>query len=162
MSDDGYLAAIADTPADDLVRLVYADWLDERGDDRATFLRFACQAIAAARQMAKLRPNMPADWVARVDPFPHAFTTYRMPSFECGDSRTPDGNRLAVVTEVFVRTGDRVIAGQPLFAVESDGGPGNCAAWDLVASEPCVIMLVVVGAGSWVSVGMALAVILRG
>ncbi len=37
---DAFLAAIAAAPADDLPRLVYADWLDDRGDaDRAAFVR---------------------------------------------------------------------------------------------------------------------------
>ena len=37
---DALLAAIRANPADDLPRLVYADWLDEHGDpDRAEFIR---------------------------------------------------------------------------------------------------------------------------
>ncbi len=36
MSDEAaFLAAIAAAPADALPRLVYADWLEERGDNRA-------------------------------------------------------------------------------------------------------------------------------
>ncbi len=38
------LRAIVAQPDDDLVRLVYADWLDEHGDaDRATFIRTQCE-----------------------------------------------------------------------------------------------------------------------
>jgi uncharacterized protein (TIGR02996 family) len=39
-SDDAFLAAIIAAPADDLPRLVYADYLDEHGDPaRAEFIR---------------------------------------------------------------------------------------------------------------------------
>src|SRR5689334_19591780 len=38
-ADAAFLAAIRDRPDDDLPRLVYADYLDERGDPRGEFLR---------------------------------------------------------------------------------------------------------------------------
>jgi uncharacterized protein (TIGR02996 family) len=38
-NDEAFLRAIADSPADTTARLVYADWLEERGDQRADFLR---------------------------------------------------------------------------------------------------------------------------
>lgn len=38
-NDELFLKAIADSPADNALRLIYADWLDERGDPRAEFLR---------------------------------------------------------------------------------------------------------------------------
>jgi uncharacterized protein (TIGR02996 family) len=42
--DDGFLRAILENPDDDAVRLIYADWLDERGDgDRAEFIRLQCE-----------------------------------------------------------------------------------------------------------------------
>jgi uncharacterized protein (TIGR02996 family) len=46
MSEDAaFLAAIRDHPDDDGPRLVYADWLDERGHtDRAEFIRLQCAA----------------------------------------------------------------------------------------------------------------------
>jgi uncharacterized protein (TIGR02996 family) len=37
--EDAFLAQLAANPADDLTRLVYADWLDERDDPRGRFLR---------------------------------------------------------------------------------------------------------------------------
>ncbi len=44
MSHDAFLHAIHDTPADDLPRLVYADWLEENGDPtRAEFIRVQCE-----------------------------------------------------------------------------------------------------------------------
>src|SRR5262245_35830763 len=41
---DAFLRAIADHPDDDGPRLVYADWLDERGDPRGEFIRTQCEA----------------------------------------------------------------------------------------------------------------------
>src|SRR4051812_8960580 len=37
--EQAFLAALAADPADDVTRLVYADWLDERGDPRGSYLR---------------------------------------------------------------------------------------------------------------------------
>jgi uncharacterized protein (TIGR02996 family) len=41
--DDAFLKAIIDTPEDDTPRLVYADFLDERGDPRGEFIRVQCE-----------------------------------------------------------------------------------------------------------------------
>src|SRR5205807_8243126 len=45
--DDAFLRAIIDSPDDDGPRLLYADWLEERGDPRGEFIRVQC-AIAVA------------------------------------------------------------------------------------------------------------------
>ena len=40
MNDEtGFMNAIIQAPGDDLPRLVFADWLEERDDDRAHFIR---------------------------------------------------------------------------------------------------------------------------
>ena len=42
--EDALLNGIAATPADDLPRLVYADWLEDHGQDiRAEFIRIQCE-----------------------------------------------------------------------------------------------------------------------
>ena len=44
MSEKGLLQAILDAPADDVPRLVYADWFDDHGDSvRAEFIRLQCR-----------------------------------------------------------------------------------------------------------------------
>jgi uncharacterized protein (TIGR02996 family) len=49
MSDENaFLAAIQAAPTDDLLRLVYADWLDERDRDGGPFLRTECELAALA------------------------------------------------------------------------------------------------------------------
>src|SRR5262245_11949759 len=53
MDDDaGFLQAVLAAPEDEALRLVYADWLEERGDPRGEYLR--CQCARAA-----LRPADP-------------------------------------------------------------------------------------------------------
>jgi uncharacterized protein (TIGR02996 family) len=46
MTHDGFLRAILDEPDDDVHRLVYADWLEERGDPRGEFIRAQVRAAA--------------------------------------------------------------------------------------------------------------------
>jgi uncharacterized protein (TIGR02996 family) len=40
--DESFLRSIQQSPDDDSARLVYADWLEERGDPRAEFIRIQC------------------------------------------------------------------------------------------------------------------------
>src|SRR3954467_4069612 len=49
-ADAAFLAAIRDRPDDDLPRLVYADYLDQRGDPRGEFIRLQVE-----------RPTLAAD-----------------------------------------------------------------------------------------------------
>jgi uncharacterized protein (TIGR02996 family) len=48
--DAGFLQAMIAAPEDDALRLVYADWLEERGDPRGEYLR--CQCARAGLQPA--------------------------------------------------------------------------------------------------------------
>jgi uncharacterized protein (TIGR02996 family) len=41
--DDAFVQAICESPDDDTPRLVYADYLDERGDPRGEFIRVQCE-----------------------------------------------------------------------------------------------------------------------
>jgi uncharacterized protein (TIGR02996 family) len=45
MTEDAFIAAVLEDPGADLHRLVYADWLEERGDPRAEFLRAECELL---------------------------------------------------------------------------------------------------------------------
>jgi uncharacterized protein (TIGR02996 family) len=77
--DEPFLRAIRATPRDRLVRLVYADWLDERGDPRAEYLRLQARCAeltpghgdtpAMRQRMAELRASLPADWVALLEDY---------------------------------------------------------------------------------------------
>ena len=41
--EDAFFQAILETPDDDLPRLAYADWLEERGDPRGEFIHLQCR-----------------------------------------------------------------------------------------------------------------------
>jgi uncharacterized protein (TIGR02996 family) len=74
--DETFVAAIRDQPADDTLRLVYADWLEDRGDSRAEFLRLECrlhgmQETATEfselqRQLGELGSPLDVRWLAAV------------------------------------------------------------------------------------------------
>jgi uncharacterized protein (TIGR02996 family) len=77
--EEGFLLAIAADPTDDTARLVYADWLEERGDPRADYLRLVTLAEAQVRDrlpLEDLRPALrdacaaaTAEWRGRVGPW---------------------------------------------------------------------------------------------
>jgi uncharacterized protein (TIGR02996 family) len=48
--EDAFLAAILANPEEIGPRLVYADWLEERGDPRGTWLRYAVERLPALVQ----------------------------------------------------------------------------------------------------------------
>jgi type IV pilus assembly protein PilB len=57
MEDEGFLHAILENPADDTVRLVYADWLEEHDDPRSEFIRVQC-ALAKLPGSDARRPEL--------------------------------------------------------------------------------------------------------
>jgi len=66
-----FLKAICNQPDDDLVRLVYADWLEERGDPRADFLRLEVERHRREDKSKKRPPPVSKewnDWVSCLDP----------------------------------------------------------------------------------------------
>ncbi len=71
--DEAFIRTIVDRPGDDLPRLVYADWLDERDDSRGAYLRAEVEWAKAKQKVGfiVLRLNGLAEgldpvWVARV------------------------------------------------------------------------------------------------
>jgi uncharacterized protein (TIGR02996 family) len=78
--EDDFLRKLLENPADDTVRLVYADWLDECGYDgsktKAQFLRLTVQLnerrrgtkwrTALRAEMLPLAAKLPTDWLAVV------------------------------------------------------------------------------------------------
>jgi uncharacterized protein (TIGR02996 family) len=46
MSEEQLLAAVLAAPQDDTPRLVYADWLTQRGDPRGEYIQLACRAFS--------------------------------------------------------------------------------------------------------------------
>ena len=69
--DEAFIRAIVDSPGDDLPRLVYADWLDDRDDPRGTYLRAEYEAVETGDpfqlwKLWDLTVALDAVWVARV------------------------------------------------------------------------------------------------
>jgi uncharacterized protein (TIGR02996 family) len=65
MSDEaGFLRAIQENPDDDDVRLVYADWLEERGDMRGEYLQLEHQLVHIPLRLAQLREHIDPAWLA--------------------------------------------------------------------------------------------------
>ncbi len=78
MNEDAFVQALQDDPDDPLRRLVYADWLEERGDLRGPFLRghAALRTLppdhpdrpAREQDLSYLRQGLAAAWLAVVEP----------------------------------------------------------------------------------------------
>jgi carbon storage regulator len=68
LHEEPFLRAIAADPADEATRLVYADWLEERGDPLGEFLRLQCQAKGLERRMRALWAEHGAAWAASLPP----------------------------------------------------------------------------------------------
>jgi uncharacterized protein (TIGR02996 family) len=66
--DETFIRAVVDGPGDDLPRLVYADWLDDRGDPRGAYLRAECEAVESGdvARLRQLAVGLDPVWVARV------------------------------------------------------------------------------------------------
>lgn len=64
--EDGFLHVLRGCPADDTTRLVYADWLEDRGDQRAEYLRALCQPSRYRSQLVALRNQVPLSWATLV------------------------------------------------------------------------------------------------
>lgn len=70
--DEAFIRAIVDAPRDDAPRLVYADWLDERGDPRGAYLRAEMEWASAAYARYRLETihaaarGLHQTWVCRV------------------------------------------------------------------------------------------------
>ena len=70
--EEAFLEAIRRDPADETARLVYADWLDDRADPRAEFLRAETRLLfpgtdgpndpASLARWLELRDRVPAGW----------------------------------------------------------------------------------------------------
>ena len=72
--EDKFLAAILGAPADEVVRLAYADWLEERSDPRGRYLRAEVGVFQPAAgvpntahdRLSELADGLDPVWVARV------------------------------------------------------------------------------------------------
>jgi uncharacterized protein (TIGR02996 family) len=76
MSDeDGFLKAINLNPRDDTSRLVYADWLEERGDPRGEYLRLEVESRRIQARLDELRAQLDPAWLDVVRPADRFYRT---------------------------------------------------------------------------------------
>jgi uncharacterized protein (TIGR02996 family) len=66
--EEPFIRAIVDSPGDETPRMVYADWLEERGDPRGAYLRAEQEAAMTGdtSEMQELAVGLNPVWVARV------------------------------------------------------------------------------------------------
>jgi eukaryotic-like serine/threonine-protein kinase len=71
--EEAFLRAIHEAPEDPAPRLVYADWLDERGDPRAEYLRLVSNNAASPEELwtnprlQELRRSLDPQWIMRLE-----------------------------------------------------------------------------------------------
>jgi type IV pilus assembly protein PilB len=78
MTDDVFLSAILAEPGDDLPRLAYADWLEEKGDPRGEFIHVQCRLARLGEsdphhprlkeREQELLDSYEADWLGELAP----------------------------------------------------------------------------------------------
>jgi uncharacterized protein (TIGR02996 family) len=89
--ESAFLAAIQAAPQDDAVRLVYADWLEERDDPRGEFIRLQAEMLALPAysdryvrlkaRREELRPRIEAAWLRTMGYVPrHRPLFHRLPA----------------------------------------------------------------------------------
>jgi uncharacterized protein (TIGR02996 family) len=90
MNDDAFLQAILESPDDEGLGLIYADWLEEHGDPCCEFIRVQCQ-LAKANPVSDKGSASGGRWCCR----PGRRTTRAAPINNAtrrpGDNR-PDGH----------------------------------------------------------------------
>jgi uncharacterized protein (TIGR02996 family) len=64
--EERFLQALRESPDDAGLKAVYADWLEDRGDARAEFVRLLNQRAEATARLEQLTPGLDPEWVRRV------------------------------------------------------------------------------------------------
>ena len=109
MSDrDALYAAVLAAPADDLPRLLYADWCDDHGEpDRAEFIRVQCE-------LARL-PAADARWGPLVDRVGELLTPDNHARWRIPESGLVQHFRRGFVESVYTNAGRFLQLGDELF-----------------------------------------------
>jgi uncharacterized protein (TIGR02996 family) len=100
MSPDeaGFLKSISDKPTDETVRLVYADWLEDRDDSRAMFAQLTADFLRAVRGLATYRHRLDPSWVNSVDPLFSRVEVLCLPDVSSLDQFQQEDGQLFVIS----------------------------------------------------------------
>lgn len=125
--DEAFVRAIVASPADDAPRLVYADWLEERGDLRGVYLRATVTwsrrlrqvetQEKAERQLRHVARSLDPVWVARVTAPPVGICCDRVRIQDCGAPVSADR-----IDRVESRLGIRLPAAYRALLLNYNGG----------------------------------------
>jgi uncharacterized protein (TIGR02996 family) len=126
--EDAFLAAIKASADDDAPRLIYSDWLDERGDPRGDFIRLHLalraaapdhsERVAAEHELSHLRKGCEPAWLAVIEPehLPRTDDPAKLRGCRCYEASY--GNRKRPMSYFHVETQDT-----------------ECAAWKRLLDE---------------------------
>jgi uncharacterized protein (TIGR02996 family) len=87
--DEAFVRAIVAAPADEAPRLVYADWLDERGNPRGAYLRAEAANPGDVDRLRPLAAGLDPVWLARVSRPPAGLCWDRVRFTNAGPPLTP-------------------------------------------------------------------------
>ncbi len=135
---EALLRAICDTPDDDTPRLVFADWLQENGDEaRAEFIRVSCamrtpdlpdaEFRAMSTRAEHLRRAHGADWKYELPQMPRSviYATqhrYTPPGLQWGEFRRGFIESVRITDEgiaPFLKDQDRIFATTPIREIDT-------------------------------------------
>jgi uncharacterized protein (TIGR02996 family) len=118
--EQSFLAALRDNPADDTTRLVYADWLDERGRaEHADYLRQLAGLVVVANLATCLRQLRDAG--AEFDPDWRAAVASRFEIIYAGQSENWERVALRYLARQYRTNGVEIVAVRAAPAVVADG-----------------------------------------
>jgi uncharacterized protein (TIGR02996 family) len=115
MNHEAFLAAIRETPDDDAPRLIYADWLEDNGDEaRAQFIRVQCRRAALpaddpeARRLARREKEiLQQHGTAWTDTQPEVLGEWRRGFVE----------HLTIPAQLFIDSGAELVERFPVFSL---------------------------------------------
>jgi uncharacterized protein (TIGR02996 family) len=157
--DESFIRAIQASPLERTTRLVYADWLNERDDPRAGFLRAQCALLDAWHKVIESQPSLPNEWFRQIDLFNHVFA---LPVVRPGEllpfsadleDAFRDG---ATVTKISVHAGQRLVASDVLLAVDT-----LIAGVEIEAQHDGLVLAVLVQVGQRITFNTPLVLLLK-
>lgn len=123
-------AAIVAQPADDAPRLVYADWLLERGDVRGEFIRLQVEHARAPASQKRLDALLDANFESLVgEPAAHTHRNFVTRGF---------ATRVTLTPAAFLRDGERLFSSWPIEELSVDAPKFTSKQLEQLAQAPAM------------------------